>query len=627
MTVRPLRFFALLCIAWLLPALAAAAPPVGRADSAEQDALRRGIELYRAGQTEEALSRLRGFVLRHTDSPLLPDAYLYLARIFLDSGRPADALLYLERIPAEKKVPEQRLLEGAARVATGEAELGLALLLPLEEESLAPTDRQLRLTTLAEGNAGLGRPLAALHFLHRALALPFAGVGEKEGLEQQAHYLLRDRLKDAELAEAAFMFAGTTIGEDARLQMALRAFSRGDFSQARQLAEAVVESEISFSFRQDALRLKERLSGSDWIERSIGVLLPLSGRFAAFGELVRRGMELALQVHGDHAVRLSFVDTGSEPEKAAEAVSTLVKEQRVMAIAGPLTGAAAAAAAVRAEQERVPLLTLSQKEGLAQAGTYIFRNCLTNRLQVRSLVRFAMEERGITDFGVLYPENKVGKEMAEMFTQEVGTQRGRVVAQQSYAEANTDFRVQVRRLQGRDPNVPDDEPTKKTGQPAPRSRSTLFQALFIPDEAERIGLIVPQLDFYGLHDVQLFGTSGWNSADLLRLAGSPLEGAIFVDGFFRYSPYPFVEEFVNLYFEKYGEEPSILEAQGFDVAGILLSLLADPRIRSRDDLREALSGLRDYPGVTGATTFNQAGDAEKILFILQVQNGNIVQIN
>ncbi|NIQ94531.1 MAG: hypothetical protein GWN87_10180, partial [Desulfuromonadales bacterium] len=47
----------------------------------------------------------------------------------------------------------------------------------------------------------------------------------------------------------------------------------------------------------------------------------------------------------------------------------------------------------------------------------------------------------------------------------------------------------------------------------------------------------------------------------------------------------------------------------------------------RDDLRLAISQLANYPGVTGATTFNLVGDAEKTLYILQVQNGNIVQIN
>jgi branched-chain amino acid transport system substrate-binding protein len=106
-----------------------------------------------------------------------------------------------------------------------------------------------------------------------------------------------------------------------------------------------------------------------------------------------------------------------------------------------------------------------------------------------------------------------------------------------------------------------------------------------------------------------------------------VEGAVFVDGFFRYSGYPFVKEFVNRSFERYGEEPTILEAQGFDAAGIMLSLAGRADVRTRDELRRALARLQNYPGVTGATSFDERGDAQKVLFLLQVKNGNIVQIN
>ncbi len=605
----------------LFISLAAPAFSLDRLEPAGEESLQRSIELYRAGQSDEALSRLRGFVVRHGDSPLLPEAYLYLARIFLDSDRYQEALLYLERIPAERVTPEVRLIKGAALVGAGDAEAGVDLLQSLENENLSDTDRRLRLKSLADGNTRLGRPLQALFFIHRSLALPGA---KEEAMLQQAHSLLRDQLNDAELGEAAFMFGGAPIGEDARLQQALRAFAGGKSETARQLAAEVVRSTVPFPYRRDAVLLLERLVGNDWVERSVGIILPLNGRYSTFGQLVRRGMELALQVHGDSAVRFIFTDTDADPEKSAQAVSDLANNQRVMAIAGPLTGGAAAAAAIRAQQERVPLLTLSQRDGLAETGDYIFRDSLTSRLQVQALVKYAMEERGLKTFGILFPENKLGREMAELFARAVAERGGQVAARQSYAENATDFRVQVRGLQGRDPAAPEEEPTageKKEPAPPP------FEALFIPDYADRIGLIAPQLVFYGLENTQLLGINGWNSPDLLRLAGSYLEGAVFVDGFFRYSSYPFVKEFVNLYFEKYGEEPTILEAQGFDVASILLTQLENPAVKTREELRLALAGLRNYPGVTGATSFNLQGDAEKILFLLQVQNGNLGQIN
>ncbi len=607
----------------------------GRRPTAAETSLQKGIELYRSGQTEEALSLLRGFVVRNYSSPLLPQAYLYLARIFRDQGRPDEAILYLSRIPAAQRGAEVLLVEGASLIATGEAGRGVDMLKEVSAAALSQPDRDLLYTSRAEGHARLGQFLQALVFLHQGLA---QGAGQPAELLEQAHGLLQGRMEETDLAEAAFMFRGTPIGEDATLQLAERVFARGDRQRALQLLGPVVHGTTRFPYRSEAALLYDRLTGNAWLQRAVGVVLPLSGRYATFGQLVRRGMELALEIHNESnpPVRFQYRDGGADPDQSAQAVSALANGERVMAIAGPLTGAASAAAAAQAQQERVPLLSLSQRDGLPESGPYVFRNSLTTRLQVETLVRYAIEDQEMTTFGILYPENKLGREMAELFAWEVERYGGLVLNRQSYPEKATDFRRQIKLLKGEDPDAPDQgreagpETTPanpEEGGVVPEEPAVAFDALFIPDYAEQVGLIAPQLAFYGIEELPLLGINGWNSPELLRVAGRYVEGAVFVDGFFRHSSYPFVQEFVKLYVEKYGEEPTILEAQGFDVAGILLAALDRSEVRTREDLWMALIQLRNYPGVTGATSFNEQGDAEKVLFLLQVQNGSIVQIN
>jgi ABC-type branched-subunit amino acid transport system substrate-binding protein len=498
-----------------------------------------------------------------------------------------------------------------------------------DSEVSAPgeADPVLSLAAHAEARAASGEPLQALLFIHQALAVS-AGTRSEE-LLAQAHGLLRDHLDDAELAEAAFMFRGSPVGQDALLQQALRAAAHGDTEVARRLAESLMQGGAPFPYRPEAVRLWERLTGQGWLRRAVGVLLPLSGRYANFGEMVRRGMDLALEIHqagGKKPDRFLYRDTGADPVMSEKAVIELVEGEQVLAIAGPLTGAAAQAAASQAQQLSVPLLTLSQKDGLPEAGDYVFRDSLTSRQQVVTLVRYAMDEQKLTAFAVLSPANRLGREMAELFASEVERRGGRIAARQSYPENITDFRRQIKLLRGEDPDAPDPEPSGAGGTASP-TKPLPFEALFIPDYADRVGLIAPQLAFFGIENHLLLGINGWNSPDLVRLAGRFVEGAVFVDGFFRDSPHPLVQEFVDRYSEKYGEEPSILEAQGYDAASILLLLLDRAEIRTREDFRLALSRVRNYPGVTGATSFTQQGDAEKKLFLLQVQDGNIVQIN
>ena len=233
----------------------------------------------------------------------------------------------------------------------------------------------------------------------------------------------------------------------------------------------------------------------------------------------------------------------------------------------------------------------------------------------------------LTTFGILNPQNRQGERFAELFQDEVLQRGGEIVATQSYQTEQTDFRYQVRLLQGLDPNAPDEEEEADPDAPPEEEEPPPFEALFVPDYADRVSLLAPQLAFYGLEGVQLLGTNGWNDADLPNLARQFVEGAIFTDGFFANSYYPFVQEFSTRYFERYGEEPTILDAQGYDVAGILLTLLNNNRIQTREDLRRALAQMQNYPGVTGATRFDFIGEAEKVLYLLQVQDGSIVQIN
>lgn len=613
---RSVLFSLLLVLLLALPALAVAPPDLERA-----------LADYRAGRFEAAREGLLAY-LASPEPQRLPEAWLTLGRIALERGEPQEAAMFCRLIPAGKRSAAVALIEGTALVAAGDAAGGIALLQALPESELELADRERRLLALATGMEQTGRPLEALVLYQQAAELP-----GPDQAPARAHALLAEQLGDAALAEAAFMLRGTGIGLDVLLQQAQRAAQRGDAAAARALLDEVLTSRFPFPYRAEALLLLDRLSGKAWLKRSVGVVLPLSGRYASFGNQVRRGIELAAAEHNAVRPAVEFIirDGGTEPDENARAVTHLANEDRVMAIIGPLTGNASPAAAARAEAERIPLLALSQKSGLPETGPYTFRNALTSRQQARALVRHAVGSQGLRRFAVLAPDNRLGAELAEAFTQEVEAAGGRVVARQTYAEESTDFRRQIKLLKGEDPSERDSEEGERAlgslRQPRRKGPPPPFQALFLPDAAPRIALLAPQLVFYGIEDVQLLGSNGWNVAESLLAAGRYIDGAVFTDGFHAASAAPAVQRFVARYRERYREEPTLLEAQGYDAAGILLALLDRPEIRTREDLRQALDRFVGYPGVLGETSFNpQSGEAEKKLYLLQVQDGAIREL-
>ncbi len=512
----------------------------------------------------------------------------------------------------------------------GDAARVVDQLLQINTETWPLEQRQKHALALAEGFLALDEPHKALYFYQQAMLIE--GAVSPRDVLARIYQLLSDRFNEADLTEAAFMYNDSPVAYLAMLQLGWRALAADQTDQARQWATSAMQAPIGFAYREEALALQSQLSDPTQLQRAIGVLLPLSGRYAAFGERVKKGIELAMETFRPNIpVRLIFRDTAGDETIAAQQVAELAISDRVMGIVGPLVGNAAHGAAIRANQERTPLLTMSQREGLAASSLYVFRNSLTAELQVRALVNYAMEERGLSTFGIMSPQTRQGENFAELFRDEVWRRGGEIIAEQSYQTDQTDFRYQVRLLQGLDPNASDEEedPVDSESCRCRRRRETPppFEALFIPDYSDRISLIAPQVAFYGLEDIQLLGTNGWNDTELPRLAKQFVEGAVFTDSFFLHSSYPFVQEFVADYFNRFGEEPTILEAQGYDIAGIMLTLLNDSGITSREDLRRALSQLQNFPGVTGGTRFDLIGEADKILFLLQIQKGVIVQIN
>ncbi len=359
---------------------------------------------------------------------------------------------------------------------------------------------------------------------------------------------------------------------------------------------------------------------------TLGCILPLSGKFAAYGNRALESMILAAGLFDPQKkspVRLLVEDSQSRPDKARAAVARLVREGAV-ALIGPLGSEEAQGAAEEAQRLKVPLLALTQREGITEIGEYIFRGFLTGSQQIESLVKFAGADLQLRRFAVLYPDIAQAREMAGLFRREVTRHGGTIVWAGAYKSDQTDFDEPVRKLT---------EATEVTrigndqagGAPFP---SFSFQAVFIPDSYRAVKMIVPQLVNYDVRGIRLLGISGWNSPELLYMEEpGNLEGAVFADSFFAAGIYPPTLDFVDRFYASYSREPDVMEAEVFDAAGMAVKILMEGKGGlTREKFRNGLLGIRSYPGVTGRSSFSPQRFIEKEAFVLMVKDGKIVQV-
>jgi ABC-type branched-subunit amino acid transport system substrate-binding protein len=345
-------------------------------------------------------------------------------------------------------------------------------------------------------------------------------------------------------------------------------------------------------------------------QTTVAVLLPLSGRYAPYGELVRRGIELARAITPPgKGVQFRFHDTGGDGATAERLVDTLAGEPMVQAVIGPLTSGEATQATAQAAARRLPMLLLAPREGTPGSAQGIFRLALTAEAQVRAVAGHATGVLGLKRFAVLAPATRQGERYAELFQAELARLGGQLVARQSYAADSVDLRDDLQKLAS----------ALRTGGGA--------EALFLPDDPRQIGQIAPQLGFAHLDQLQLLGIASWHTPELMRLAGPALEGALLADSFCATSSAAPVAPFVEAFRAANGSDPTALDALGFDSAGLLLATLATPGVHDRQTLAQALAGRRDYAGVTGPIRFAVNGEADRPLCLLQIQAGAFVALN
>lgn len=373
---------------------------------------------------------------------------------------------------------------------------------------------------------------------------------------------------------------------------------------------------------------------------TVGCLLPLSGRYKIYGFRALRGIEFALGQlleRTDAPIRLIIKDTGSDPEKAALAARELV-EERVAAIIGPIVTAEIAAEI--AQDNGIPIITITQKESITNLGDFVFRNFLTPQMQVKTIVGYATEKLGLTDFAILYPEEKYGRTFMDLFWDEVVNQGGRIVGLESYNPTHTDFAGPIKKLVGIYYEVPEDlkeeepeseipeEELYQRGRQAEEGPEAIvdFEAVFIPDSPSKAGLIIPQLAFHDVENVYLLGTNLWHSPKLIDMARDSVQGAIMTDAFFSESRSFRVRRFVSQYEQIYGEKPGFIEATTYDSAYMIFGLVIREDILSRNALKKELLNLSDFPGVTGDTTFDEKGEAQKNVSLLRIKGDRFLEL-
>jgi len=382
---------------------------------------------------------------------------------------------------------------------------------------------------------------------------------------------------------------------------------------------------------------------------TVGCLLPLSGPYALYGQEVLNGIQLGMNIFSSRLegmpIELVIKDTMGEPEIAAKGVDELVTNDNVTVIVGPLASGESVAAAKKAQEQGVPIITLTQKDGITREGDMVFRNFLIPSKEIDALLNRAMTEMGIKKFAILYPDKTYGGYMKDLFREKVSRMGGTITAVASYKPDQTDFSDSIKNLvgvtffntlssdreksifydmAGLNPAAPDDKISQEEQKTAGPELD--FEAVFIPDNYQMISLIAPQFPYYGIFNVPFLGTSLWMSEDLIVSSGTFVQGALFPAGFFPDTYSADSEDFVSGYRENFQAEPDVLAANGYDTIRLIKAILNKGNSTSRKDFQKALFNVI-FDGVTGEISFDENGEVKNEPLLLTVKGEEFMVVD
>ena len=326
----------------------------------------------------------------------------------------------------------------------------------------------------------------------------------------------------------------------------------------------------------------------------VGVVLPLTGDDATYGNAVKNGIELAfeeVQADKERATPLDLiiVDSESDPEKAQKLLEEVYDQGALLAIGGVTSAEAKEMIGVADRYDRVLISPSASSPGLTGISRNFYRIFPSDFAAASKMAQFVSQDLKIEEVVVVAEEaQEYAKGLQGAFGTSFEGLGGKVLEVVAYPPNTADFSGIIQRVMTLAP-----------------------KAVYLATYGDDAGAMIQELRRLD-YDGKILTTSAFSSPEFIAPVGEDAAGVFLTQSVFELdSDHAHIKTFVERYNAKYSKQPDIYAAHGFDVLGVVATAVEGrPPIPS-----EVPKGLRDdvkdFPGVTGSIQFNEKGDVLK----------------
>jgi len=317
--------------------------------------------------------------------------------------------------------------------------------------------------------------------------------------------------------------------------------------------------------------------GSSDTTVKVGVILPLTGSEAMFGEMEKNSFEMAYEelkaagktTVGGKEIKLLYEDDQGKQDVARSATEKLVNQDKVAMLSGGYSSACTNVIAGSAQNANVPFLivTGSSDDITKQGWNYVFRGTAAPASKYTGAFWDMMEK--VVDpqsVAIIFENTDFGTSSSKGFRDECQKRGINIVFDQAYEHGAIDFKPMLANLRSTNPDM-------------------IFATSYVMD-ASMIVKQMKELDF----NTKIFvgNGAGYTMPEFYQNAGAASDYVASTSLWVPNVAWPGAKDYFEKYKQKFGKEPDYHGAQAYATMYVIADALGRATDLTNEGIQKAL---------------------------------------
>jgi outer membrane protein assembly factor BamD (BamD/ComL family) len=316
-----------------------------------------GEALYKKKKYPLAISKLASFLKKYPKTEVSDNAAFYLAAMHYENGEQKVAVQYwLEIVNSDtaselSDIATLRAAQTLVQIGKTTEALNVVSRFKAQPTTDKATQQQI-LELSARLKASHGMSFEAAKDFYAASKLVDQQV-EKQALINKAGEIIGANLQPEQLEKIVSDPELSLFEPLVRYRLGLIEFERKNWGGARAQFGILVSKFSGTEYARRGQQYVDLIDARETADgNTIGVILPLSGRYSPAGQKALKAIQMAFGIYGKNStgVKLAVMDSEGNSEVAQKAIERLVTEDHVAAVIGDITSKTAQAVAQRAQE-------------------------------------------------------------------------------------------------------------------------------------------------------------------------------------------------------------------------------------------------------------------------------------